>query len=202
MPYPFAEIAFTDAVKQAQTENGSRQAYAQAEAQAQRAGDRFGPAERTFLQARDSFYMATVNSEGWPYVQHRGGPAGFVRVLDDTTLGFADYTGNRQYVSLGNMADERRVSLFFMDYANRRRLKLFARATVLPPEDPRLAVLTAPGAAGPVERGMVLDLVAFDWNCPKYITERFTLADVEAAQAGLLQRIADLEVQLAEAQGS
>lgn len=177
MAHHFARIAFTAEVRRAQAEHGSRDSYARLD-EGETRNDRLGALEAGFIAARDSFYMATVNAAGWPYVQHRGGPAGFVRVLDDHTLGFADFAGNRQYVSLGNLRGDDRVSLFFMDYANRRRLKLFGRVRVVPDNDlGTLARLEDNSYRARVERGFLIRVEAFDWNCPQHITPRFTEAE-------------------------
>jgi predicted pyridoxine 5'-phosphate oxidase superfamily flavin-nucleotide-binding protein len=152
--------------------------------------------EAAFIAARDSFYMATVNSDGWPYLQHRGGPAGFLKVLDPQTLGFADFKGNRQLVSTGNLAASDRVSLFLMDYPRRERLKILGHARVLDAREERdLAVQLTPTSElrGKVERLFLIKVVSFDWNCPQYITPRYTEAEVQVAVAPLRQRIADLE---------
>ncbi len=197
MGHRFAELAFTPNVRAAQERHGSRSSYARMESGETR-NDRLGPSEAGFIAARDSFYMATVSETGWPYIQHRGGPEGFVRVLDERTLGFADYRGNRQYVSVGNLATNDRVSLFLMDYPNRTRLKLLGRVELVDPSDTgTLARLGVPGDRSVVERGFLVTVEAFDWNCPQHITQRFTLADIEQASAGLHRRIADLEAELA-----
>lgn len=197
MPHAYHEIAFTDAVKAQQEAHGSRASYERFEAVEARRGAEIGRPETAFLAERDSFYMATVNAKGWPYIQHRGGPMGFVRVLDAKTIGFADFSGNRQYVSLGNLKGDDRVSLFFMDYANRRRLKAFGRVRVIDHTDPAMAQLIPEGYGADIERGILIGLEGFEWNCPQHITERFTLADVETATEALRARIADLEAQLA-----
>ena len=158
--------------------------------------------EAAFIAARDSFYMATVNSDGWPYLQHRGGPAGFLKVLDPQTLGFADFKGNRQLVSTGNLAASDRVSLFLMDYPRRERLKILGYARVLDARGERdlAAQLTpTPDLLGKVERLFLIQVVSFDWNCPQYITPRYTEAEVQVAVAPLRQRIADLEAITASA---
>lgn len=155
--------------------------------------------ERAFIAARDSFYLATVTETGWPYVQHRGGPRGFLRVLDDRTLGFADYGGNRQMLSTGNLAVDDRVTLFLMDYPNRERLKLLGHARVLDArEHPEEAQRVQPAGTGAAraERVFLIDVVAFDWNCPKFITPRYTADKVELAVAPLKARIAELEAKL------
>lgn len=196
----FAEIAFTDTVKAVQERFGSRKSYARmAEGEAS-FNNVLGPREAAFIAERDSFYMASVSETGWPYVQHRGGPNGFVRVLDEKTIGFADFRGNRQYVSVGNLIKDDRASLFFMDYANRTRLKLLGRVKLIGPADQAvLARLEVPGYRARVERGMLITVEAFDWNCPQHITQRFTLEQVEQLALPLRQRIAELESQLAAA---
>jgi predicted pyridoxine 5'-phosphate oxidase superfamily flavin-nucleotide-binding protein len=180
MPRAFAELMFTPAVKATQSRNGSREAYAAFERPEAAAHDRLGPKERSFIEARDGFYQATVNAHGWPYVQFRGGPEGFLRVLDERTLGFADFRGNRQYLSVGNLADDDRVALFLMDYARRRRLKIWGRARVIEiTADAALAhSLAVPDYSGEVERAVLVTVAAFDWNCPQHITPRFTEAEL------------------------
>ena len=160
--------------------------------------DLLGEGEAEFLAARDSFYLGTVSETGWPYVQHRGGPKGFLRLLNPSTLVFADYQGNRQLLSTGNLSVDNRVSLFLMDYPNRARLKILGHARV---EDARLhpdlaAQLANPGMKARVERIVFIDVVSFDWNCPKYITPRYSLEEVEELVGPLKARIAELEAQL------
>ncbi|MGD9805069.1 MAG: pyridoxamine 5'-phosphate oxidase family protein [Hyphomicrobiaceae bacterium] len=141
--------------------------------------------------------MATVGETGWPYIQHRGGPRGFVRALDAETIGFADYRGNRQYVSVGNLRTDDRVSLFFMDYARKARLKVLGRAQIIALEDvAMLARLRLPDDKARVERGFVIAVEAFDWNCPQHITERYTFEQVREATAQLAERVAELEAEL------
>jgi predicted pyridoxine 5'-phosphate oxidase superfamily flavin-nucleotide-binding protein/uncharacterized protein (DUF433 family) len=198
MGHCFAEMAFTPAVKRVQERMGSRTAYARLEAGETRNGV-LGPREVGFIAARDSFYMASVSETGWPYLQHRGGPPGFLRVLDKSTIGFADFRGNRQYVSVGNLAGNDRVALILVDYPNRRRLKILGRARVVEvEEDPALAARLAPaGYPAQVERGILIRIEAFDWNCPQHIAPRFTALEVEAITAPLHTRIAELEARLA-----
>lgn len=162
--------------------------------------DALGPEEIEFIARRDSFYLATISESGWPYIQHRGGEAGFLRVLHPTLLGFADYKGNRQMLSTGNLATNDRVSLFLMDYPQRERLKILGRARV---EDVRgqpdlLAKMAEVEMAPAVERVFFVGVISFDWNCPKYITPRFTQAEVEETVAPLKRRIAELESQIAQ----
>ena len=187
----FLELAFTESVRQAQAhyygnaqrvESGSERDALTSEAMA-------------FIQARDSFYMATVTETGWPYLQHRGGKPGFLRVISSTELAFADYKGNRQMLSTGNLAMNNRVAMFLMDYPRRERLKILGHARV---EDVRqhpelVAQFAEPEMERSVERLFFIEVVAFDWNCPKYITPRYTAAEVEAVVAPLKQRIAELE---------
>jgi predicted pyridoxine 5'-phosphate oxidase superfamily flavin-nucleotide-binding protein len=201
MGHKFAELAFTPSVRRVQEEQGSRASYARME-RGPDAGAELGPDEAAFVAARDSFYMATVSETGWPYVQHRGGPAGFVRVLDPRTLGFADFRGNRQYVSVGNLTHDDRVSLIFVDYPNRARLKVLGRATLIGSERRDVLGRLAPsGSRARIERGVLVRVEAFDWNCPQHITPRYTAAEIEEATAPLRRRIAELERLLAEARG-
>lgn len=160
--------------------------------------DALGEAEAAFIATRDSFYLGSVSETGWPYVQHRGGPPGFLRVLGPQALGFVDVRGNRQLLSTGNVAANDRVTLFLMDYPQRSRLKIMGHARVVPArEQPDLAAaLTVPGQEGPVERLFLIDVVGFDWNCPKYITPRYTAAEVQELIAPLKERIAELETKL------
>jgi predicted pyridoxine 5'-phosphate oxidase superfamily flavin-nucleotide-binding protein len=154
--------------------------------------------ELLFIKARDSFYMATITENGWPYIQHRGGRPGFLRVVRRTQLAFADYKGNRQMLSTGNLAGNDRVALFLMDYPRRERLKILGHARV---EDARqhpqlVTQLAELEARGSVERLFFVEVTGFDWNCPKYITPRYTAAEVESVVAPLRQRISDLEAQI------
>ena len=187
MGHRFAEIAFTDSVRQVQQELGSRAGYA-----SMHGGEDFNhllsAREADFIAARDSFYMASVSESGWPYVQHRGGPTGFVRIIDAQTIGFADFSGNRQYVSVGNLRKDDRVSLFFMDYPNRTRLKVLGRVRLVDPrESELLAELEIDDYRAQVERGFVIHIEAFDWNCPQHITPRYTDADIESLLSPLLE---------------
>ncbi|MBI2516496.1 MAG: pyridoxamine 5'-phosphate oxidase family protein [Opitutae bacterium] len=154
-----------------------------------------------FIGARDSFYLGSVSPSGWPYIQHRGGAPGFLRVLDPLRLAFADYKGNRQMITTGHLAEDARVSLFLMDYPQRQRLKVLGQARVVDArEDPEaLALLAEPALRPQVERLYFIDVVSYDWNCPKYITPRFTREEVAGLTAPLQARIAELEAQLAKA---
>ena len=197
MGHKFAEIAFTPNVKKAQERSGSRRSYARME-EGEAHHDKLGPEEAAFIAERDSFYMASVGETGWPYIQHRGGPAGFVRVLDENTIGFADFAGNRQYVSVGNLQGDDRVSMFFMDYANKTRLKLLGRAHLIAADDTKtLERLQIADYRARIERAMLITVEAYDWNCPQHITPRFSEAEVLSAVAPLKERIAELETALA-----
>lgn len=190
----FLEIAVTDAVSKAQTHYYGKAQRAHSSAE----GDALTEDEIAFIRARDSFYMATISEAGWPYVQHRGGPAGFLRVVSPAALAFADYKGNRQMLSTGNLAASDRVCLFLMDYPQRTRLKILGHARV---EDARehpelVAQFAEPEVQSVVERVFCIDVVSYDWNCPKYITPRYTATEVEEAVAPLRARIAELEAEL------
>lgn len=195
MGYGFLDIASTPSVKSAQAANGSADLWAGFEGD--RDFDRFTEAEAAFIAARDSFYMASVSETGWPYVQHRGGPPGFLRVLDERTLGVADFRGNRQYVSLGNLQSCDRVSLILVDYPARRRLKLYGHVEVrdLARDPPLAARLATPGYRGLAERAFVIRLAHFDWNCPQHITPRFTEAELDAVLAPVRDRLAALSAE-------
>lgn len=196
MAYEFLDTLSTPGVRAAQAANGSLEMWEGFSGD--RAFDGFTAAEAAFVQARDSFYMATVSESGWPYIQHRGGPAGFLKVLDEQTLGFADFRGNRQYISLGNVASDDRVALFLMDYPNRQRLKILAHMSVrdLAAEPDLAARLSAPGYKGRPERAFILKLEAFDWNCPQHIIPRFTATEVAAGTSVLRERLAEAEAEL------
>lgn len=182
MAHRYASIAFTKSVRAMQVAEGSRSAYVRLDGGEDR-NHILGANERAFIGARDSFYMASVSETGWPYVQHRGGPPGFVRVLDGQTIGYADFRGNRQYVTVGNLATDERVALFFIDYPTRTRLKLFGRARVV--EDGELlSHLEVADYGARVERGVVIGVEAFDWNCPQHITPRFTAQEWAAKRRG------------------
>jgi predicted pyridoxine 5'-phosphate oxidase superfamily flavin-nucleotide-binding protein len=159
--------------------------------------------EQAFIAARDSFYLGTISESGWPYIQHRGGPPGFLNVLDPKTLAFADYGGNRQMLSTGNLATNDRVTMFLMDYPRRERLKILGHARVLDArEHTELAQRVQPSGFNQVksERVFVVDVLSYDWNCPKFITPRFTGEEVETVVEPLRRRIAELEQQLAKRQ--
>jgi predicted pyridoxine 5'-phosphate oxidase superfamily flavin-nucleotide-binding protein len=195
MTYGFLDIAMTPSVRAAQAANGAGEFWS--DFKGHREFDRLTEAEEAFIGERDSFYMASVSQTGWPYVQHRGGPPGFLRVLDDQTLGFADLRGNRQYISVGNLGADDRVALFLMDYPHRRRLKIYAHAELCDlKDDPDLAAKLALGDyKAKVERAMIFKLDAFDWNCPQHITPRFTEAELSHALTPVRQRMEALEAE-------
>lgn len=194
----FFEIAFTPSVKAAQDANGSRSAYARMESESETAPDLLTEQEAKFIAIRDSFYMATVSETGWPYVQHRGGPPGFVKVLGPSLLGMADFRGNRQYVTLGNVSKDDRASLFFMDYPMRQRLKLLVhvRSVDLADQPDLAAQIVDADYGAKVERAFLFQVEAYDWNCPQHITPRFTLEEVRPTIEAMEAQIADLEAQL------
>jgi predicted pyridoxine 5'-phosphate oxidase superfamily flavin-nucleotide-binding protein len=196
MGHRFAELAFTATVRDAQQAMGSRSSYAKME-QGADYHHRLGPRETDFIAARDSFYMASVSETGWPYVQHRGGPAGFVRVLDDCRIGFADFRGNRQYISTGNFRTDDRVALIMMDYANKARLKLLGRVLELDVQSEALATLKVPGYSASIERGFIVQIEAFDWNCPQHLVQRYTRQEIEQQMQPLREENRRLRVQLA-----
>ena len=179
----YIHTLFTPATRALQTADGSRDAYARMEAGADGRPDALNAKEADFIAARDSFYLASVTSEGWPYVQHRGGPLGFLKLIGGNRLGWADYRGNRQHVSTANLLGDPRVSLFLMDYPNRRRLKLIGRASIITAQhDPALvSELQLPDGTAEAERAYLIDVEGYDWNCPQHITPRFTEDEVGRA---------------------
>lgn len=199
MRQQYRNIAFTNTVIAVQEALGTRD-FVEGRGQGVDSSEGLGPNESAFLETRDSFYMASVSETGWPYVQHRGGPRGFVRILDEMTIGFADFTGNRQYISVGNFMRDDRVSLIFMDFANKARLKFYGRVKLIDAEDMEtLEKLVVSEYRARIERGFVIAVEAFDWNCPQHIVPRFTVEEIEPAITPLKQRIAELEAELAEA---
>ena len=193
MTYGFLEIARTPGVRAMQAKMGSAHIFDLFDGD--RAFNAFTRQEMEFIASRDSFYMASVSETGWPYVQHRGGPAGFLTVLDERTLAFADYRGNRQYISAGNLSGNDRVALILMDYTRQMRLKIYARVEFLPvePESALAGQVLSPGYRARPERIVLLRLCAFDWNCPQHITPRFTEDEIIDAMRGVRDRLADLE---------
>jgi hypothetical protein len=196
--YGFLNIAVTPSVRAVQTKVGADHIWQNFKGD--REFDRFTENEATFIAERDSFYMATVSETGWPYVQHRGGPRGFLKLVDYRTLAFADYRGNRQYISTGNLAADDRACLFLMDYTRRARLKVYAHVETLgPDDDPALTELaTVPGYKAKLERIFRLHLENFDWNCPQHITPRFTEEEISEVILPLRNRMAEIEAENAE----
>jgi uncharacterized protein len=194
----FADIAFTPAVRALQSAHGSRAAYARMQDNSRHA-EGLGDLEAEFLSKADSIFIATVSETGWPYVQHRGGPRGFLKVISPQRIAFGDFRGNRQYVSAGNASRVDRVAIIVMDYAAQRRLKLLGRLRfedVGAADRELLSAVSLPGYRASVERVALIDVEAFDWNCPQHIPQRYTRDEVEAALRPLQQRIAELEDQL------
>lgn len=198
MSYGFLDIAITPSVRAVQAGMGADRAWV--DFKGHREFDRYTANEADFIADRDSFYIATVSETGWPYVQHRGGPRGFLKVVDDRTLAFADYRGNRQYISTGNLAADDRACLFLMDYRSRQRLKIYVHVKVLAlDDDPSLtARVTMPGYKASLERIFQLRLAAFDWNCPQHITPRFTEGEVDEFARSLRERVTELEAENAQ----
>ena len=198
MSYGFLDVAVTPSVRAVQAKMGADRIWQ--DFKGHREFDRFTENEAAFIADRDSFYMATVSETGWPYVQHRGGPRGFLKLVDDHTLAFADYRGNRQYISTGNLAADDRVCLFLMDYPHRARLKIYAHVETLAlDDDPDLtALVTVPDYKAKLERIFRLRLETFDWNCQQHITPRFTEQEVTEAVRPLRDRLAQLESENAE----
>ncbi|WEH39235.1 pyridoxamine 5'-phosphate oxidase family protein [Streptomyces sp. NBC_01218] len=190
----YAQLLFTPAVQEHQTRHASRRNYA-AMSQGPARADSLTRAETEFIAGMDSFYLASTGSTGWPYVQHRGGPPGFLRVLDEQTLGFADFRGNRQYITTGNLDTDDRVSLFLMDYPARRRLKVLGRARTAGTEEwPSTASPLLPdGYSAVVERIVLISVEAYDWNCPQHIQPRLTPAELGEALGPVRERMAALE---------
>ena len=194
MTAKYLDLTFTDAVCRAQEQYYGRAGKIVGASER----DPLGQAEAEFIAARDSFYLGSVSEGGWPYIQHRGGPQGFLRVINETTLAFADYKGNRQLLTTGNVSVNDRVALFLMDYKNRERLKILGHARVEDArEHPELVTqITDPKMRSAVERLVFIDVVSFDWNCPKYITPRYSAEEVEEYVGPLKRRIAELEARL------
>ena len=192
----FASIAFSSAVKALQEKQGSRSSYARMEKDIYQDG--LTENEIAFISQRDSFYMATVGESGFPYIQHRGGPKGFLKILDAKRIGFVDFKGNMQYISVGNMAGNNKVSLIMVDYPSRTRLKIYATAEIIAlKDDPALyESLDLSGYKFRPERMMVLQVEAYDWNCPQHITPRYTLEEIEEAFAAQKNYASNLEAEI------
>lgn len=197
MARTFGDLAFTPLVKQLQQQHGSREQYERMAARGAEQNE-LTPDETAFLEQRDSFYWATVNSDGWPYIQHRGGPKGFLKAIDGRTLAFADYAGNKQYITTGNLLTDDRVAMIFVDYPHQARLKILGRAKALEGEAARewMDRMKASGDAGypaRVERVFVINVEAYDWNCQQHITPRYTQQEIESALGPVMARVEKLE---------
>jgi uncharacterized protein len=191
-----SDVAFTPAVKAIQTAKGSREIYGQVEENGgwrTEIDDKLG----AFLADTNSFYLATATADGQPYIQHRGGPKGFVKILDKSTIAFADYAGNRQYLTQGNLSENRKAYIFIMDYAHRRRVKIWGEAKVINDDPALLAALMPKGYRARPEQVIVFKIAAWDTNCPQHIPQKFDAADVAQALAVRDARIAELEEELA-----
>ncbi|PUA28748.1 MAG: pyridoxamine 5'-phosphate oxidase [Cellvibrio sp. 79] len=197
MPRAFADITFTPSVKAAQELYGSREANRGFEL-AENPRNELTDAEVQFIEMRDSFYQATVGENGWPYVQHRGGPIGFLKVIDSRTIGFADFRGNRQYISVGNINADDRISLILMDYPGRHRLKIWGRARVVHEQDQPeiIAALENPEYRARIERAFLITVEAFEWNCPQHIVPRYTKEQVQTMIEPLVTENENLKAQL------
>ena len=194
MTHIVSDIAFTPSVKRVQERLGSRRGYASME---ERGGwaDEITDDLREFIAQRDSFYLGTASADGQPYIQHRGGPAGFLKVLDSRTLAFADFSGNRQYLSMGNLAENDRAFLFLMDYANRQRIKIWGRAEFLEDDHKLMESLTDPTYGGRPERVLRFHVEAWDVNCPQHIHKRYSEAEVERRERALRERVVELQAE-------
>ncbi len=190
-----SDIAFTPTVKKIQTEKGSRHAYSRMEEGGSWA-TQITPEIKAFIEAQTSIFIATVNGEGQPYIQHRGGPAGFVKVLDETTIAFVDFSGNRQYITTGNLAQNEKAHLFLIDYVNRQRVKIWGSAKTVEGDAELFARLMPPDYKAKAEQVIIFSVATWDANCPKHIPQRFEAADVHAALAERDQKIAALEAEL------
>ncbi len=198
MPRRYAELMFTANIRAPQEEGGSRDAFAKLEKPGAPGRDALREEEREFIASRNSFYLAAVTATGWPYIQHHGGPAGFLKVLDALTLGFADYGGNMQFVSIGNLAENDRVALFMIDYPRRLRLKVIGRARIVPPEsDPATMRLLQDDYEAAVERGIVISVEGYDWNCNQHITPRFTEEELAEQLNPILSKLKKQEEEIA-----
>jgi len=190
----FGSLVFTPLIKQLQERYGSRRQYERME-KAAASESRFTPFETEFLEQRDSFYWATIGAAGWPYVQHRGGPKGFIKVPDDQTLALGDFRGNKQYISTGNLLSDNRVAIIMVDYPRQARLKILGRVDILEGKAAEiwLPKVRMPGEKTALERVFVIHLEAFDWNCPQHITPRYTAAEIREGMQAIETRIEALE---------
>lgn len=198
MANKFAKLAFTDSVKEIQDLMGSRKNYARLEEQGPLSNHKLGENEGEFISHRDSFYISLVSETGWPYIQHRGGPKGFIRVLSEIEIGFADFSGNRQYITVGNLKDNNRVALIMVDYPNRARLKIFGTAHLIDQrsEPEKLNLLTPESYKAKVERGFIIQVEAFDWNCPQHISPRWSAEEIQTGMLPLRTKVENFEKEI------
>jgi predicted pyridoxine 5'-phosphate oxidase superfamily flavin-nucleotide-binding protein len=194
MAHNFGSLVFTPVIKALQERHGSRRQYARSE-KSGASPDRLGPQESEFIAERDSFYLASVGETGWPYVQHRGGPRGFLKVIDERTIAFADFSGNKQFISAGNLMTDNRVALILVDYPRQARLKMLGRAEILEGGEARewIKRVRDPEYKAVIERVFVIRVEAFDWNCPQHITPRFTVDEIQDVLAPIERRMRELE---------
>ncbi|MEM6550324.1 MAG: pyridoxamine 5'-phosphate oxidase family protein [Pseudomonadota bacterium] len=192
MAHAFLDIAFTPAVREQQARLGSAKVYERALKPEADPSNLLGEAEAKFIEARDGFFQATVSETGWPYVQFKGGAAGFLKVLDARTIAYADLGGNRQYISLGNLKTDDRVSMILVDYPNRRRLKVFGRVRFVEDDPELVESLMVPAYRARAERAVMISVEGIDWNCPAHIPQRLTLEELKASLEPLRQELARL----------
>ena len=193
MTKSFGSLVFTPAVKALQERYGSRKRYGQIELQGERSGG-LGPNEKEYVSERDTFYMASLGETGWPYIQHRGGPKGFLKVMDDNTLAFADFRGNKQYISTGNLITDKRVALILMDYPRQLRLKILGRVEIFEGDQAKdwLPKVRDPKYGAATERVYVVRIEAFDWNCQQHITPRFTVEEIRSVLEPMEKQMQEL----------
>ncbi len=194
MPRAFSELTFTPTVRAHQERMGSAKSYAKFIERGPQQGHEIGEAEKAFIEVRDGFYQSTVSETGWPYVQYRGGPVGFLKVLDARTIGYADFSGNKQYISRGNLDGNDRIAMILMDYANQRHLKILGRVKFNEGKE-AAASLYPEGAEAEAERAVVIHVEGLDWNCPRHITPRFTEAELRPHLNNLGQQLAQLQAE-------
>ena len=195
MAHNFGSLAFTPVIKALQDRHGSRRQYAKLEKAAAGSPDRLGTDEIAFISERDSVYMASVGSTGWPYIQHRGGRTGFLKVIDDRTIAFADFSGNKQFISTGNLTTDNRLAMILVDYPQQARLKILGRVEIIDGERAAewIERVRDPQEKTAIERVFVIHVEAFDWNCPQHITPRYTAAEIQAALATVEQELQELK---------
>jgi uncharacterized protein len=194
MAHNFGALAFTPVIKALQEQHGSRRAYSKREQAGAASADRLGPDETAFIGERDSVYMASVGSTGWPYIQHRGGTKGFLKVIDDRTIAFADFAGNKQFISTGNLTTDNRLAMILVDYPQQARLKILGRVEIIDGERAAewIERVRDPQEKTAIERVFVIHVEAFDWNCPQHITPRYTAEEIQEAVSGVEEQLRQL----------